>query len=131
MRLPGWLTGAGAAPAQADAIVSDPPPANNPLKPVVLLDEEGEQIDQEAAAALDAYIEAGGLEDQQRRARASRTSPAGRSNRSASRRAIVPHSGGRRREGLVSGQASHASTNRSAPFNRSRRATDVAVWRDS
>ena len=64
-------------------------------------------------------------------ASASRTWPAGRSNRAASRRAIVAQRGGLRFEGLVAGQASHVSTRRSAPSVRSRRATDVAVWRDS
>ena len=52
-------------------------------------------------------------------------------NRAASRRAIVAQRGGLRFEGLVAGQASHVSTRRSAPSVRSRRATDVAVWRDS
>ena len=49
-------------------------------------------------------------------ASASRTSLAGQSNRAASRRAIAPHRGGRRFDGLVSGQASHPRTNRS-PFS--------------
>ena len=46
-------------------------------------------------------------------ASASRTSLAGQSNRAESPRAMDPHRGGRRFEGLVAGQASHPRTNRS------------------